>query len=78
VRLGNTTGHGFSINDDGYVMFELACDWDSSTAIEMSLHVYINEAYATRSGEIRFQADWSAIAEDVNNHLLRHQPTRQR
>jgi hypothetical protein len=30
------------------------------------LHVYTNEAYATRSGEIRFKADWSAIAEDVN------------
>ena len=31
------------------------------------LHGYTNEAYATRSGEIRFKADWSAIAEDVND-----------
>jgi len=61
TRLGNTYGYAFTILDDGYVAFEVPSDWDSSTAIDLTLHIYTNEAFATRSGEVRFKIYWSAI-----------------
>jgi len=66
TRLGNTFGWAFTIGDDGYFGTEMPYDWDPSTAVEIKLHLYTNEAYATRSGEVRFKVDWSAVAEDVD------------
>lgn len=64
TRLGNWYGYAFTINDDGFIRpFELPYDWDSSTAITVKIHWYINEAYATRSGEVRWQITYNACAE---------------
>ena len=64
TRFGNTVGYAFTIGDDGYMSFEVPPDWDSSTNIEILLHVYTDEAYVTNSGELRFAANWAAIPED--------------
>jgi hypothetical protein len=66
TRLGNVFGYAFTIGDDGYTEIEIPQEWDSSTTIQLQCHIYTNEAYATRSGEVRFKLDWSSIAEDVN------------
>lgn len=66
TRLGNTYGWAFTINDDGYASFEVPADWDPITDIELTMHVYTNEAYATRNGEIRFKINWSSIAVNAN------------
>lgn len=73
TRLGNSYGYAFTINDDGYVNFEIPADWDSSTAINLTLHVYTNEAYATNSGEIRFEGAWAGVT--VDNHEAIDSPT---
>lgn len=66
TRLGNTYGWAFTIGDDGYASFEVPPDWDPTTDIDLTMHIYTNEAYATRSGEVRFQIGWSAIAVNAN------------
>ncbi len=66
TRLGNTVGYAFSIGDDGYASIEVPSDWDPTTDIRITAHLYTNEAYATRSGEIRFQAAWSSISVNAN------------
>jgi hypothetical protein len=64
VKLGNFYGYGFTKGDDGYVRaFELPCDWDSTTGITVKIHWYINEAYATRSGEVRWNILYTPRAE---------------
>lgn len=64
TRDTNTVGWKFTINDDGYIEFEVPQSWDSSTDIDVELHVYVDEAFAANSGEVRFQATWSAIPDD--------------
>jgi len=66
VRLGNFAGYEFDIGDDGYFNFEVPYSWDSTTPIYVKIHWYINEAYATASGEIKWQIDYTACAEGVD------------
>jgi len=66
TRLTNTIGYAFGIGDDGYMQFEIPHDWDSSTALSVLIHCYNTEAYATNSGEVQWQATWSAIPEDAS------------
>jgi hypothetical protein len=64
ANLGNFAGYGFTIDDDGYTKsFEIPYDWDSTTAITVRIHWYINEAYATRSAEVRWNVLWTACHE---------------
>ena len=64
TRLANSYGWAFTIGDDGYACFEVPLDWDSSTSIEITMHLYVDEAYAFNSAEVRFQGTWSASPED--------------
>lgn len=58
--IGNYTAWEFDVDDDCVVDFIVPSDWDSSTDIDIEVCWYIDEAYATNSGEIRWQAAWSA------------------
>jgi len=60
VRLSNTYGYSFTINDDGYMSLSLPNIWALGTSVQVKLHYYINEAYATANGEIRFTGTWGA------------------
>jgi len=62
--LGDWVGYAFSINDLGYFSFEVPLDWDEVSDIDVALHWYIDEAYATRSGEVRFAAIATIRKED--------------
>ena len=63
-RDTNTVGYAFTIGDDGYAMFETPTDWDSSTAISVHFHVYVDEDFDVTGAEMRFQATYSCIPED--------------
>lgn len=64
VKLGNWYGYAFTIGDDGFVRpFEIPYDWDESTPVTVKIHWYINEAYAAHSGEVRWNATYTACAE---------------
>jgi hypothetical protein len=62
--LGNWFGYAFSINDLGYFSFEVPEDWDGTSDIDLALHYYIDEAYSTHSGSVRFAAIRTIITED--------------
>jgi hypothetical protein len=59
VVLGNYDGWEFDIDDDAVVTHGVPKDWASGTDITIDLSWYINEAYATNSGEVRWQVAWS-------------------
>ena len=62
--LGNYEGLSYDIGDDSVFTFILPNDWASGTDISVLCRWYINEAYATASGEIQWQVDWSAVPAD--------------
>jgi len=64
VIVNSCAGYGFSLNDLGYFSFEVPSDWKEDTAIEIGIHWYINEAYATGSGEVQWAIIWLACPED--------------
>lgn len=64
VNVGNFSGLSYDIGDDSIFQVEVPSDWDSSSALTMYIYWYINEAYATGSGEIQWRARWSACPTD--------------
>lgn len=63
-RVGNFYGYAFSLNDDGYIRsFEIPYDWDTSVNPIMKIHWFCDEAYVTRSGEVRWQVNYTPCAE---------------
>jgi len=62
--LGNYDGWAYSINDEMVSSLEIPDDWDSSTDLEIKIYWYIDEAYATNNGEVRWQVEWSATPPD--------------
>ena len=63
VIIGDYNGWEFRINDDAVLSLEMGHDIDEDQDIEIHLTVCINEAYATASGELQFQVEYS-----VSNH----------
>ena len=60
VILGNTLGYSYDVGDDSVLSFEIPYDCDTSADIKIEIYWYINEAYATGSGEVQWLIDWSA------------------
>ena len=56
----------FTIGDDMHTSFEVPTDCDTSEDIEIEVYWGIDEDYATNSGEVRWQADWRAVAVGEN------------
>lgn len=67
--VGNYMGLAFAINDTVYYNISLPYRWDELTAINANLLWAINEAYATNSGEVQWQLDWSATPKDMSEAL---------
>ena len=63
VIVNSCLGYEFSINDLGYFSFEVPADWDSTEDIEISIHWYIDEAYALQSAEVQWAIIWVACSE---------------
>jgi hypothetical protein len=62
--LGNYLGWSYDIADDSVFTAELPRDWDPGTDVVIYVRWYIDEAYATNSGEVRWQIAWSAVPDD--------------
>ena len=59
VVIGNYNGWEFDIGDDAVMTLELGHDVDESQAIGVHISWVTNEAYATNTGEVRWQIDYS-------------------
>lgn len=68
VIIGNNSGWEYSINDDSHMTFLLPHDWEDGTDLIINVCWAIDEAFVTNSGEVRWEAQWSAtaIGEDVS------------
>ena len=64
--LNNFLGYSYDIGDDSVFTTELPPDWASGTDVDIKVDWYINEAYATNNGEVRWQAAWSAVPHDAS------------
>jgi len=58
--FGRYSGWAFTINDDMITSFEIPFDWDPATNLEIKIYWYIDEAYATNSGEVQWEVNWAA------------------
>lgn len=64
VLTGYFDGWSFDIDDDMVATFEVLHDWDPTTNLELKVYWFIDEAYATGSGEIQWKIDWAAVPTD--------------
>jgi len=69
VILGNYTGWEFDINDDAVFNIELPHHVAVDEEIAIHLTWYINEAYATNSGEVQWQIVWSSCPYDESEAI---------
>lgn len=60
VLTGNYVGYYYGITDNSIFTFTIPADWDPATDISIYIYWYINEAYATNSGEVQWRIKWSA------------------
>jgi len=67
IIYNNLTGWRYTIGDDSVLTVEL--DHDVDTTKDVSLHIVwgINEAYATNSGEVQWQLDWTTFSSYTGN-----------
>ncbi len=56
---GDFAFNAFSIGDDAYINAATPSDWEDGTGVTIYIDWGCNEAYATASGEIQWQLDWS-------------------
>jgi hypothetical protein len=64
TEVGLTRGYMFQIGDVGHLTADIPHCCDTSQSIEIEIHYAVDEAYATNSGEIQFEAAWGSIPED--------------
>lgn len=59
IFIGNYAGKSYTIGDDSIVSIKPQHDIDETADIAVHVTWAINEAYATNSGEVQWQLDWS-------------------
>lgn len=59
VYYGDFAFSAFTVGDDAYVNAATPSDWEDGTGITIYIDWGCDEAYATASGEIQWQIDWS-------------------
>lgn len=64
VITGYYTAWEFTTGDDATMSLELPHDLDTTKDIELHFSWYIDEAYATNSGEVQWQVDWALTPSD--------------
>lgn len=69
VVVGNYWGWSYDIDDDSVVTIKLPPEYASGTDVEIHIRWAINEAYVTNSGEVRWQATWSAHPADSSEAI---------
>lgn len=66
VILGNYNGWEFTIDDDSVFTFHLPHGWASGTDVVINIDWYIDEAYVTNSGEIKWEISWAATPHNAS------------
>lgn len=67
--LGNFSFEKYTINDDSVLNFAILNARETSSQIEIVIRWGCEEAYATNSGEVQWQVDWSAVPDDGSEAL---------
>lgn len=67
VIVGDYNGWRFQIGDDAVITIEMPHNVDDTKAVELHFTFAINEAYATNSGEVQFQMDYSVTPHSGGN-----------
>lgn len=57
-------GFNYSINDDAHWVFEIPSEVDTSEPIAIHIHWFIDRAFASESGEVKFDITYRAVKED--------------
>lgn len=69
IIVGNYWGWSYDINDDSVFTIKLPDDYASGTDVEIHIRWAVNEAYITNSGEVQWQATWSAHPADASEAI---------
>lgn len=69
VITGNFIGWSYDTGDDSVFMFKLPDDWATGTDLSIRMRYYIDEAYITNNGEVRFQVAWTAVPADASEAI---------
>lgn len=64
VILGNYTGWEYEIDDDSVFSIHIPHQYEPGTDLTLKFDWYVDEAYATNSGEVNFQVVWDATPHD--------------
>ena len=69
IIIGDYNSWEYDINDDTVFTFHVPHDWAVGTAITISIDWFIDQAYVTNSGEVKWQIVWAATPHDESEPL---------
>ena len=69
IIIGDYNSWEYDINDDTVFTFHIPHDWAAGTAITISIDWFIDQAYVTNSGEVKWQIVWAATPHDASEPL---------
>jgi hypothetical protein len=69
IIIGNYNSWEYDINDDTVFTFHIPHDWATGTDIAISIDWFIDQAYATNNGEVKWQIVWAATPHDASEPL---------
>jgi len=67
IIYNNLTGWRYTIGDDTVLTIEMPHDVDVTKDVSLHIVWAINEAYATNSGEVQWQLDWTTLSSYTGN-----------
>ena len=67
--LGDYPFYTYTIDDDSCVAAPVPTDWQAGTDLIVKVRWAVNEAYATASGEVNWQAEWSLTPTDSSEAI---------
>ena len=69
IIIGDYNSWEYDINDDTVFTFHLPHDWAAGTDVTISIDWFIDQAYVTNSGEVKWQIVWAATPHDASEPL---------
>ena len=69
IIIGDYNSWEYDINDDTVFTFHLPHDWATGTDVTISIDWFIDQAYVTNSGEVKWQIVWAATPHDESEPL---------
>ena len=69
IIIGDYNSWEYDINDDTVFTFHIPHDWAAGTDVTISIDWFIDQAYVTNSGEVKWQIVWAATPHDASEPL---------